>query len=93
MHTVGIETNSTALPAVRMSAPKTNISVGMSSSPPATGPPRWRKMDSNPRSPERETTLPLPKTTFASIRPGAELRAAEKGGAETRHKHRYLAGR
>ncbi len=36
MHTVGIEMNSTALPAVWMSAPKTKISVGMSSSPPAT---------------------------------------------------------
>jgi hypothetical protein len=28
MHTVGIETNNTALPAVGMSAPKTKISVG-----------------------------------------------------------------
>jgi hypothetical protein len=33
----------------------------------------WRrKRDANPRVPDRETTLPLPKTTFASVRPGAE---------------------
>jgi hypothetical protein len=36
MHTLGMDTNKVALPATRMSAPKTKTRVGISSSPPAT---------------------------------------------------------
>jgi hypothetical protein len=79
MQTVGIDTNSTALPAVRMLAPKMKISVGISSSPPAAksrrflayaGGPQpqlviWQHMDFSPLN------LESPRSPRSSLR--AEL--------------------